>query len=192
MQRLQPEKPRRRQSLWRMVIVTTGPEYKAALASFSLKNYRAIDGILNNMYRTITKNTASFPTVLLYMKQFSATLQPFERRMLMANLDDEGDRRTWWTVCYHGRGDWVGWFCEWVGEQHWTILMKDHRCWADCLVEHLMEAGLFVMRHGEKMPWQDEPVHRFLQLASAESKSLWSCCVRVMDDVVGNTQAVST
>ena len=49
---------------------------------------------------------------------------------------------------------------------------KEHRCWIGSLVELLMEAGLYVMRHGEPMHMQDEPVHRFLQLTGSESKAL--------------------
>ena len=51
-----------------------------------------------------------------------------------------------------------------------TLPGTDHRCWASSLAEHLMEAGLYVMRHGEALPMQDEPVHRFLQLIASESK----------------------
>ena len=65
-----------------------------------------------------------------------------------------------------------------------TLPDNVHRCWAGSLVEHLMEAGLYVMRHGEPMPMQDEPVHRFLQLNGSESKELWSRGVRVMGDLV--------
>ena len=58
--------------------------YKGALASFPFKDYRNIDGILHDMYHTITENMASFPKSLLYtprhigghgIPQFSATVQ---------------------------------------------------------------------------------------------------------------------
>ena len=45
------------------------------------------------------------------------------------------------------------------------------RWWAASLVEHLMEAGLCVMCHGEPMPLQDDPVHHFLQLTASKSKN---------------------
>ena len=38
--------------------------YKGALPSFLLKDYKDIDGILNDMYRTITKKMASFPYII--------------------------------------------------------------------------------------------------------------------------------
>ena len=39
-----------------------------------------------------------------------------------------------------------------------TLPGTEHRCWASSLVEHLMEAGLYVMRHGEALPMKDESV----------------------------------
>ena len=76
--------------------------YKGALASFPLKDYKDIVGILNDMYRTITKNMTSFPTPLLYtprhldglgITQFSAAVQQTKLRMLMAGLAEEGRQK---------------------------------------------------------------------------------------------------
>ena len=55
-----------------------------------------------------------------------------------------------------------------------------------------MGAGLYIMRHGEPMPLQDEPVHRFLQLTGSESKALESRGVRAKGDLVGHTQSAAT
>ena len=68
---------------------------------------------------------------------------------------------------------------------------KGHRCWAGSLVEHLMGAGLYVVRHGEPMPMQDKLVHRLLQLSGPESIALWSRGVRVMIDPVRHTMAAA-
>ena len=62
-----------------------------------------------------------------------------------------------------------------------TFSGTEHRCWATSLVEHLMYAGLYVMRHGEPMPSQDKPVHRSLQLTGTESKELWPRGVTVWE-----------
>ena len=67
----------------------------------------------------------------------------------------------------------------------------ERKCWAASLVERLMEAGLFVMRHGEALPSQDEPVHRSLQLTTSESKALLSRGVQVMRDLVKHAMAAA-
>ena len=46
----------------------------------------------------------------------------------------------------------------------------------------------FLLRQ-PKLPLQEEPMHRFLQLNSTESKALWSRGICVMDELVRSTQA---
>ena len=50
-----------------------------------------------------------------------------------------------------------------------------------------MDVGLYVMRHGEQMPTQNQPVHRSMNLTAAENEELWACRVRVMGDLVRHT-----
>ena len=168
--------------------------YKGALASITLQDYKDIDAVFNDMYRTITKNMNSFPTALLYtprhlgglgIPQFSVAVQQKKLRMLMAGLAEDGRQKDTAESLLSRVGrmsgvDFTSGRLNYID----TIPDKAHRCWAGSLVEHLMEAGLYVMRHGEQMPLQDEPVHRILQLTNNESKELWSRGVRVMGDLV--------
>ena len=151
--------------------------YKGAPANFPLQDYKDIDGILHDMYRTITKNMTS---ALLYtprhlswlgITQFSATAQQIKVRMLMAGLAEEGRQKDTADSLLPrvGKMSGVDFSNGWL-TCIYTLPDKEHRCWADGLVEHLMESGLFAMRHGEPMPMQGEPVHRFLQLTGSESK----------------------
>ena len=76
--------------------------HNGALASFSLDNYKDIDAILNDMYPTVTKPMASFPTALLYttrhlgglgIPQFSVTVQQTKLRMVVFGLSEEERQR---------------------------------------------------------------------------------------------------
>ena len=68
---------------------------------------------------------------------------------------------------------WVDFSSGWLNYID-TLPDIDHQCWADSLVEYLMKAGLYLMRHVEPMPFQDKPVHRILQLTGSEAKALES------------------
>ena len=69
---------------------------------------------------------------------------------------------------------------------------KEYRYWAVSVDEHLMKANIRVMHHGEPMPIEDQPVHRFLQLTASESKGLWPRVVRAKRDLVGYTRSMAT
>ena len=140
------------------VSMTKKIRYKGAFASFLLNDSGVIDGILNDMYRTITKNMASIPTALLYtprrlaglgITQFSATGQQTKLRMLMAGFAEEGRQNDTAEsllsrVGKVGRVDFLNGLLNYIE----TLSSKEHRCWAGSLLEHLMEAGLHVMGHG--------------------------------------------
>ena len=143
--------------------------YKRALASVSLNDYKDIDAIFNDMYRTITKNMTSFPTALLYtpchlgglgIPQFSVTMQQTKPRVLVSGLSEEGRQKDTAEslLSRMGRVSGVDFSNGWQNYID-TLPGTEHRCWAASLVEHLMEGGLFVLCHGEAPPSQDEPVH---------------------------------
>ena len=174
---------------------------KGALASLSLKDYKDIDAIFNDMYRTITKTMISFPTALLYtprhlgglgIPQFSVTVQQTRLRILMSGLFEEGRQKDTADSLLSRMGRLSGFdFTNGWRSYIDTLTGTEHRCWAGSLVEHLMDAGLFVMRHGEALPSQDKPGHRSLQLTMSESKALWSRGVRIMGDLVRHTMAAA-
>ena len=112
---------------------------------------------------------ASFPITLLYkprhldglgIPQFSTTVQQTKLRMLMPSLAEEGQQRDTAENLRSrvGRVSGVDFSNGWKNYID-TLARTKHRCWASSLIEHLMEAGLYAMYHGEAMPMQDEPVH---------------------------------
>ena len=126
------------------------------------------------MCRTVTKNMKNFPAALLYtprrlgglgIPQFSVTVQHTKTGMLMAGLAEGGRQKDTAESLLSrvGRVIIVDFSNEWQNYID-TLPGTEHRCWAASLLTHLMDAGFYVMRHGEPMPAQDEPVHRSLQL----------------------------
>ena len=124
--------------------------------------------IFNDMYRTTTKNMASFPTLSLGWARHTTTFcdSPADQiKDANGGPPEEGrqkdtDERL--LACV-GRVSGVDFSNGWKNHID-TLPGPEHQGWAASLVEHLMEAGFYVIRHGEPMPMQDEPVHRLLQL----------------------------
>ena len=172
-------------------------DYKAALSTLSMSEYRGIDKILNGMYRKIIKDMVTFPTALLYtemklgglgIKRLSTLTQMAKLRMMLRSLHSGGHQKITAeslkarTGCMTGKDFTLGWA---------NCIDKapdgKSRAWLTSLVEYLKEGDLYILRHGSIMSLWDVPMHRALELDDKQCRMLWARGVRVIGYLVRTT-----
>ena len=175
--------------------------YKAALSTLSLAEYRDIDKILNGMYRRITKNMPTFPTALLYtarklgglgIKRLSTITQMAKLKMMLRSLNSGGRQKDTAEslIARAGRMTGVDFASGWANHIDKAPNGKS-RAWITSLVEYLREGQLSILRYGDALPVQDQPIGRVIELDDTQNCMLWARGVRVLGDLVRTTAAGS-